>query len=104
MKIKFVIFYLDISKESPSRETFERNNEADLTPIFPKDWNHITSTGYSNKEDAYDFLECPTMENAITWIKGHLRSNHIYKICKWTIEENVKVFDNCPALVEVETE
>ncbi len=97
MKVKFVIFYLDT--ESLMDPDYE-NKPAD----FPADWKHITSTGYDEKSDHYSFLECPTMENALTWIKGHLKSNHIYKICKWTIEENVKVFDNCPALVEVETE
>ncbi len=103
MKMTYVIFYLDTSDDAKQKEDhFDRGCGQ---KEFPQDWRHIGSSKfYTDKDQDYDFLECPTIENALTWIKGHLRSNHIYKICKWTIEENIKVFDNCPSLVEVETE
>ena len=100
MKIQYVIFYLDTSKLSDTTDV-----DFLKIPNFPRDWQHIGSSKfYTEKNQEYDFLECPSLENAVSWIKGHLRSNHIYKICKWSIEENIKVFDNCPELVEVETE
>lgn len=103
MKTAYVIFYLDISK-GKMNDSYLANQEKDQSPDFPLDWNHIGDSSSDNYEDTKSeyFKLFGSEETAILWIRANIRSNHIYKVCKWVISENLKVFGNCPELVEVD--
>ncbi len=105
MKTAYVIFYLDIEEKTSSDSYLAEKEEKEPSPEFPKGWSQISGShdGYSDRTtDIFKLFDAE--KTAILWIRANLRSNHIYKVCKWVISENLKVFGNCPELVEVDEE
>ncbi len=104
MKTAYVIFYLDISEKHATDSYLAKEQEPEPSPDFPQDWNHIGDNSSDSYADTTSdlFRLFNAEETAILWIRANIRSNHVYKVCKWVISENLKVFGNCPELVEVE--
>lgn len=98
----FFIFFHDVSIW---HETTYENDP--VLPIFPYDWKRVTESSShpyevdseKNYESARKF---ESIDQAITWLKGHIMSNFIYKIAEWKITNAITRYENCPTLLEVE--
>jgi hypothetical protein len=91
MKTAHVIFSLELKPEDLDADQADQRE-------FPQDWDLLGSGG-KDYQTATLFKD---ETHALTYLKGTMKSGYAYRVCKWTIKENVKIFSNCPQLVEVD--